>query len=334
MADQAVVIGIETYPGMNDLEGPCNDAVAFKNWLLRLDGGGLDPGNVDILLTRDFSPPIGVADAHPVLAELEELFRPLVIKAAQHKHTEGRLFIFVAGHGFADSQDMKSAALFTANAEILFLPHLAVIQYANYFRRHWAFDQVILIMDACRRTNELQQICEPPLPRVRAHPNAHKVKMFVGFGAGFNQVARERAFAGGKVHGIFTMALLDALEKANPNAIGRVNGSAVERYIHNNIDSFAGGASIKPPDFDVNQQKDVLFVKRGPFLVDVVFDIDAVHVNQVLIIAFGGVNEVYREAVAASPVTVRLSPGLYKARIAGTPAATNFEVPTDGNVTL
>lgn len=333
MADQALVIGIETYPGLNDLQGPCNDADAFVAWLIDPNGGGLEPANVAIQLSRNFPPPNNVTDAHPVLSELEILFRPLVIKAAQAQHTDGRLIIFVAGHGFADSQDMNSAALFTADAELLFPLHLAVIDYANFFRRTWAFDEVILIMDACRSTNALQQIGKPPLPRVTPHPNANKVKMFVGYGAGFNQVARERA-VNGTVRGIFTMALLDALKNANPNRQGRVNGTAVKRHIHNVIDSFAGNVSIAPPEINADEDRDVFFLARKASGIDVKFNVDAAHHNHELVIEFGGVDEVYRDNVVAIPVTVMLSPGLYKARIEGTTASTNFEVPSDVNVTF
>ncbi|MCZ6890438.1 MAG: caspase family protein [Gammaproteobacteria bacterium] len=336
MADHAVVIGIDTYPGFSDLQGPCNDADAFRAWLIDSNGGGLDPANVmprQPLWIREFPAPVGVADARPVLSELETLFRPLVTRAALRQHTDGRLFIFAAGHGFADSQDMNSAALFTANAELLFPLHLAVIDYANFFRRTWAFDEVILIMDACRSTNALQQISKPPLPRVNPHANAKKVKMFVGYGAGFDQVARERA-VNGTVRGIFTMALLDALKNANPNRQGRVNGTTVKRHIHNSINSFAGDVSIPPPEILADEDKDVFFLARPAPGIDVEFNVDAAHHNHELVIEFGGVDEVYRANVVATPVTVMLSPGLYKARIEGTTASTKFEVPSDVDVTL
>jgi len=334
MADQAIVIGIKTYPGLTNLIGPCHDALAFRDWLVKPDGGDLDPANIHVRLTTDFPQPTGVADAHPVLAELETLFRPLVEKAALRQHTEGRLFIFLAGHGFADSQDRRSAALFTAEAVSLLPPHCAVIEYADFFCRTWAFDEVILIMDACRTTNALHQIAKAPLPRVIPHPNASKVKLFIGFGAGFGQQTRERAVNGGTVRGIFTMALLDALENANPNQLGRVNGSAIKHHIHTVIDSFAAGVAISPPDITADEHQDVLFCSRQASLIDVEFSIDAAHLNRELVILFGGVNKVHRARVAASPVTVPLSPGLYKASIEGTQASTNFEVPTDVKVAL
>lgn len=326
MADHAVVIGIETYPGLSNLKGPCNDAIAFEKWLIDPAGGNLDSANIEKMLTRDYPPPHDVNDAHPVLSDLESLFRSLVINAAMNQHTDGRLFIFVAGHGFADSQDMDTAALFTANAEFLLPLHIAIIDYANFFRRTWAFDEIIVIMDACRNTNPLQEISKAQLPRVNSHANANKVKMFVGFGTGHNQVAREDIFDG-IMQGVFTMALLDALKNASPNRVGNVNGSAIKRYIHN--DSLNSPAEIK-----VDEDKDVVFVKRQASGINVEFNVAAINYNHELVIKFGGMKEVYRTVVNNSPVEVELPAGLYKVQIEGMPASTNFEVPNDVNITL
>lgn len=333
MADHAVIIGIDSYPGINDLEGPYNDAMAFEEWLVAPDGGGLDPANVAKKFSSDFPRPHSVDDAHPALSDLEALFRPMVKNAAKSIHTEGRLFIFVAGHGFADSQDMNSAALFTANAELLFPLHLALIDYANFFRRTWAFDEVIVIMDACRSTNALLEIRKAQLPRVNSHPNSNKVKMFIGFGTGHNQVARERN-VDGTVHGIFTMALLDALNNASSNRVGNVNGSSIKEHIHNSINSFSGDISISPPEIKIDEDREVFFVARKKSGVKIEFNIDVAHHNHDLVIEFGGVKEAYRANIDESPVMVELPPGLYKVQIEGVPISKNFEVPKDVSITL
>jgi len=333
MADHAVLIGIESYPGMKDLAGPCNDAQAIEEWLIDPVGGGLNPANVAKKLTSDFPPPSDVDDAHPMLSDLDILFRPLVEKAALKKHTKGRLFIFVAGHGFADAQDMSTAALFTANARFLFPLHLAIIDYVNFFRRTWAFDEIIVIMDVCRSTNAMQEISKAQLPIVNPHPNANKVKMFIGFATGHNQVARERAF-NGEVRGIFTVAMLDALRNANSNKFGKVTGKAIKRYVHNSIDVIAGDMQISPPEINVDEDKDVFFVARQASGVDVEFHINVTYFNHELVIKFGGVDEVYRADIIVSPLSVTLSPGLYKVQIEDFPVSINFEVPTNDSITL
>lgn len=334
MPDQAIVVGIEGYPGLNDLHGPCNDALAFRDWLLDPAGGGLDEANVHTCLSREFPPATDVTTAHPVVSDLELLFRPFVVQAATGQHSDGRIFIFVAGHGFADPQDMSSAALMAANAEFLSPVHLAVVEYARFLQRTWAADEIIFVMDACRTTNPLHAISPPVLPQVNPHANANLVKTFIGYGSGFNQVARERAVDGGEVRGIFTMAFLDALRHASPNADGRVDGSAVKRHVHNRIDHFAGAAAIFPPAIVVDAQREVCFGERAPAGTDVTFRLDAAHQGLELVVAFGGVQEVHRQPVAGVSLTLQLSPGLYKARIETTTASVIFEVPNSEQVIL
>jgi len=332
MNDQAVVIGISTYPGLRSLDGPCNDARKIRDWLERSDGGGLAPGSVRMLLTEDFPPPGGLHDAHPVVTELDNLFRPLVLNATQQKHIDGRLFIFVAGHGFADSYDIDSAALLAADAQPLFSPHLAVEKYADFLRRSYAFREIILLMDACRTTSPLQAISDPPLPRVPAHARADRVKYFRAYGASFNHVARERVFNGGIVHGIFTMALIDALETAQPNQVGRVNGSAIKRHIHNRIAAFAGSQDVGPADISADESRDVFFVHRASSLVNVEFKLKPEHDQRELIVAFGDLTQSEHFPIAGITLTVPLSPGLYKVSVEGTVESKLIEVPHDGIV--
>ncbi|MEM8885813.1 MAG: caspase family protein [Planctomycetota bacterium] len=332
MSDRAVVVGISAYPGLRSLQGPCHDARRFRDWLVRPDGGGLTPGAVRMLLTDDFPAPTGVDDAHPVVAELDDLFRPLVKEAALQNHVDGRLFIFVAGHGFADSDDIDSAALLAANAEALFPVHLAVEKYAEFFRRTYAFRELILVMDACRTTNPLHEIGSPPLPAVQPHPRASRVKYFRGYGASFNHVARERAFNGGTVQGIFTMAFLDALESARPNQAGRVNGTAIKRHIHNRIAAIAGDVAIAPPDIAADEDKDVFFVHRAQSGIDVAFTFPDAYVGHELVVEFGDRTLSGRFAIDGPALTVPLAPGLYKVYVDGTDASHLIEVPHDGAI--
>ena len=154
MADHGICIGINGYPGLTDLKGPCNDALAFENWLTDPNKGGLETDNVRTILSTNYGePPASIAEARPFLNDMEALFVDFVKAGAERKHEDGRLFIFVAGHGFADQQDADSAALYAANAQQVFATNLAVKKYVDFLRRQWVFDEIILIMDACRTTS-------------------------------------------------------------------------------------------------------------------------------------------------------------------------------------
>lgn len=330
MADHAIVIGIQVYPGLQNLQGPCNDAEAFRDWLLDPNGGGLDLDNIKMALTTEFDAPSGVDDAHPTTVDLEKLFREHVTAAARQQHVGERLFVFVAGHGFADSQDMQSAALFTANAEFFYPLHMAIMCYVDFLHRAWAFDELIVIMDSCRSTNPMYEVAKPALPRISPHANSSRVKRFIGFGAAFSKVAREREFEG-SYRGIFSTALLDALRNAKPNQLGRVTGTIVKKYIHNGIRKYAENVD---PEIDAREDKDVLFVRRAVSDIPVEFRVDVTRYGRDLVVLFGGRDEIHRITVSSSPLIVSLEPGLYVAKLEGTQQSVAFEVPVDEAVTI
>lgn len=333
------MIGIDAYPGLNDLQGPCNDAEAFKNWLLDPHKGGLKNGNVSDLLSKDLQPNSdNVADARPFQSELENLFYPYIESAALQKHEEGRLFIFVAGHGFANPDDMNSAALYAANARKLFAANLAVSSFTQFLRRQWVFDEIILVMDACRSTSMFQQMGAPPLPNLKAHANAHKVKMFLGYGAAFNQVTREKEMEG-VTRGVFTTAVLDALENAPANRNGRVTGSLVKNHVHNVIDGISGTDTATDLAIEADDKKDVFFVGREfqpdqeqiP-KSDVHFDVVDGFLDQNITIEDPTGSVVSQHSVTAKQFTLSLGQGFYRARVTALNFQQLIEVP--GDVTL
>ena len=343
MEDHGIVIGIERYPGISDLKGPCNDAERFHDWLVDPARGGVDPANVEMIRSTDFPEPTSVDDAHPVLSEISTLFRPHAEKAAQHEHTDGRLFIFAAGHGFADPQNMETSALYSAEASLLWSTHLAVNGYAQFLRRHYAFSEIILIVDSCRSTLPMQRVVDPPhLPELAPHPQARRAKFFRAF-AQFGEVARERPF-NGEVRGIFTEMILDALEKAEPNRLGRVTGSIVKEHVHNSIKRIAGNDDVEPPEIYAESNRDVLFLTRETQAADLaiveggvetIFATQDHHLGQTLLFETGTpARKVGRKTIAGSPMTLSIRPGIYKVIVEETRQSTLFEVPGNAIVSL
>lgn len=334
MADHGIIIGIDCYPGISNLEGSCNDADRFFNWLTDPAKGNVDAAKVQKVRSSDFPDPNSASDAHPVLSELSELFRPFAEAALKGEHHDGRLFLFVAGHGFADHQNPDSAALYAANASVAFPEHLAMKAWADFARLHWLFDEVVLISDACRNTLLFNRLVKPMLPEFPAHANASKVKLFQGYGTGFNQLAREREF-NGVTHGIFTESLMDALEMARPNHLGRVTGKVIKAHVHNVIASKAGDVEIDPPDIRVDEDKDVLFIERGaPPGRDTTFVTGPGHQGNTIVIEAWPDDEQARAVIEAEQTVLPLQPGLYRVRILETGDKTTFEVPGDAIVTL
>lgn len=326
--DHAIIVGIDTYPGLSTLGGPCKDARAFHDWLVDADCGAVPPYNIHMLLTTDFHPPAptGVNDVHPLEEEICRLFRPFITKGINQEIAGRRLYIYLAGHGFGDPSNIDAAALYAADAEPTYAAHIAGTSYAEWLRRNGVFDEIVLIMDCCRTIMQMWEIRPPLLPKSSNPGRVSKIKTVYAYAANWGHASRERKM-NGDVRGIFTVAFLNALRNASPNQFGRVTGQMIKDYIHNTIDQVAGDVKVGPPDIHVDSNRDIVFAERvaatsfharitlAPFT-----GIEA------LIIIDGARREVLKQAPAAEVIEADLAPGLYKAFIEKTERSHLFEI--------
>lgn len=326
--DHAIVVGINTYPGLSSLSGPCIDAQEFTGWLQAPGGGEVPANNIHTLLSTDFHPPEpnDVSDVHPVEEEVNSLFRPLVSRGLMEGRVGRRLYIYLAGHGFSDSADMGSAALYAANAEFTFAPHVAGTEYANWFRRNGVFDEIVLIMDCCRTTTPMQSIRPPPLQNTGNPSMAARVRIFYAYGTSWGAVARERPF-NGSVRGIFTTALLKAIQNAPPNEKGKVTGQILKNLTHNIFDELAAGTETAPPEIRMDSNRDITFLERkdAPDL-NVRVTLVPHTGNEEILVSDGAGVKVKQLACPVSLVRLGLETGLYKVQVVGTDRSKLIEV--------
>lgn len=330
--DFAIVVGIKTYPGLRSLEGPCFDADAFIEWLKRSpDGGAVPDAHIYRCLTTHYHPPgpEDAAHAHPFVDDIDALFREFVVRGSQGVRIGRRLYLFFAGHGFADSRDMNTAAVYAANAEVLFPKHVAGTAYAEWFRRNGVFEEVVLIMDCCRSTSPIQSYSPPMLPNVSRPSQAARVRKFYAYATQWSADARERPIQG-KVRGIFTTALLEALQYAPPNQLGRVTGRAVKNYIHNTVHKIAEDPALPPPEIDLDEDRDIVWIEREAVRYLVRIHLRPFEGTETLLIQAGYPPQTIERMQARSDeVAVRLVPGIYKTLVEDSTRATLFEVIED-----
>lgn len=328
--DYAVVIGIRTYPAMRSLQGPCLDAEAFQEWLVDPDKGNVLPANVRMLTTEDFNNPD--TTNHPFADEVHRLFEDFVEEGYLH-HKSGppfgrRLYIYMAGHGFSEPGQMTQAALFTANAKASFAFNIAATTYAEWFRFNGVFDEIVLVMDCCRTTSLVSQITSPPLPKTTGSTRRANVRYFHAYAVSDGEAARERP-SNGETRGIFTMALIEALDKATGDASGRLRGTDVSDYVHTLI------GDIQTPDFEVKRNLDVVLLEnRQPGLIKVGLRLDPFDGGETVVIQDGALEEAAHVVASSAEFEVQLKAGLYKAILDGTDRAIRFEVPSEELVVL
>ena len=294
--DWAVVVGIRLYPGLGNLDGSENDANDFHDWLVSANGGAVPAEQVALILSSQF-PAAGVAThAEPTSLRVQQAFEDLqdVAEAngeAGKGHRVGRrLYIYLSGHGCAPR--FGDAALLTANATRMRVGyHILGKLYADWFLRSNFFDEAVLFMDCCRESYPQATPNIPPYMDMTGPDAVDKAKKFYGFGTKWSRLSRERLMPDGRMHGVFTWALLKGLQgEACDPANGQVTATTLGDYLYNNMKAFLKAEDLKDPD-----------VPKEP---DLEYNNDP---NRVLVFA--------TVPVPLYPVTIGLPPGMSGKRV-------------------
>ncbi|MCQ4163889.1 caspase family protein [Tahibacter harae] len=263
MADQAIVIGIGSYPNFgadgsspNDLAGAVQDAEDVADWLVKV-------GQADVTLitsTGVNGAPWAVTNLHtarPVVSDVDAAFIPYVKSAAPK--VANRLYVYAAGHGLAP--DPRSRCLILADAAgVRWVPNLEVPAWIDWFANQTHFDELVLWMDCCgtqaleynrTRPAGLANTAERPPPPAR---------VFTAFASGYGRKAYEGAVGpGGAVRGLFTRRLLNGLNGAAANLQGEVRSGSLANFLRNGaLDGAAGESQFAM----VPQEDDMLFAIR------------------------------------------------------------------------
>ncbi|MDO3639948.1 caspase family protein, partial [Mycolicibacterium arseniciresistens] len=227
MRDLAVVVGISRYPQLAadgaapDLDGPHNDALAVKNWLVDPDGGGLAEDDVRLIRSAD---PVDTHDPQPAAAQVE---RALKWVEEQTRDTSGRrLYLYFSGHGFAPR--LEEGALFAANASQMSPEHVFAHGWMQWFRTAQRFREVVLWMDCCMNFSQSIPVNDVPL-RTRIGTGS-AVPAFLGLAAQ-TKSALEHRMDDGQVHGVFTWTLLRGLQGGAADERGRVTGYSLRNFL-------------------------------------------------------------------------------------------------------
>lgn len=260
--DWAVVVGIDTYydsGSLGALLGPENDAQEFYQWVVSPTGGDVPEGQAKLILSSQYKskqPFASPADAMPTAAAIKLAFDHLQSIAEENDDkgiglTVGdRLYIFMAGHGFAPSVRDELTALLTAEASVTSsqLTHVIGSYMADWFWRAAYFKQIFLFMDCCRTILPCTHLFEPY--RIRRGPNFDQGVRFYANGARPGHESREWTPPGGKCHGVFTMTLMNGLRGAayDPRDPKHITAESLRDYLYNDLKNFMVPGDREKPD--------------------------------------------------------------------------------------
>jgi len=233
------VVGINHYPGISDLQGPVQDAAAFRAWLLDPAGGGLPEQNVTYVEPSPGGDSVQVGDARPTRSDLvSALFdtndhATAAVGDDPEKFARSRLYLFMAGHGIAPSGG--DAALLPANARRgLFGENLEVTKCRNWYTECGVVGELVIFCDFCRNRINLAE--SGPLGFTKCASSKGKVETFTGYATAYDRPAYEQVeenVPADERRGFFSRALIEGLNGAG--AAGEVTSATLEAYVRQRV---------------------------------------------------------------------------------------------------
>jgi len=262
--DWAVVVGINAYPAFTSLKGPTKDATEFAQWLLSDRGACVPDDQLMLIRSPDYEGTPKLTRVRPKLQAVKEVFIKLARKASTREFYRlgRRLYIFLAGHGILPTHtvtpDYDETALLMANADEMTLgEHIGGHAYAEWFRAHGVFDEVILFIDCCRDRKDNVALISHPFPSLK--PQRDPARRFYAAATKLDSKAWERSFGSDK-RGVFSFALLNALRNATLcDKRGYLTGDVLAKYLYANIPDLKEG---QEPEIEYSAAKDISFIKR------------------------------------------------------------------------
>jgi uncharacterized caspase-like protein len=363
--DRAIVVGIKVYPAFDvsedqRLDGPENDANAFYDWLISPTGGNVpavnpnDPNDKTAVLIRssDFNPPFASVDAAaPTMQEfLREVERLQDISTANIKAQKGprvgrRLYLYLSGHGFSPRSGQTALLGANATPQRVGPPYHILGEYtARWFQNAGCFEEIVLFMDCCREQSFAPALNEAFGP-VDAGKDADQVRFLYGFASEEKRLTREHQMPDGKVHGVFTWTLLQALSGPTPKAAspnGQITAASLMSYMYNNMRHFltdddTSNGDVSPEPFMGCDEKYrdtfVLAAAQAPqFLV--MINLPPGSKGRTVQILDNGFQIVKSTKANGLIWQVNLNRGLYLVQILGTAAQQQVEVAGVGEVNV
>lgn len=233
------VVGINSYPGLTDLQGPVADAAAFREWLVDPDHGGLPVENVYQVSGTPAGVQVRAGDARPTRSDIVSALYDVNEQVRQaigddpERYERSRLYVFLAGHGIAPG---KGAALLPANARRgLFGENLEVGRFRDWYEDCGLVRELVVFCDFCRNRIALAEA--GPLGFTRCGSSRGQVETFVGYAAAYDRVAyeeHEETIPADQRRGYFSRALLEALSGAGAGG-AEITSDTVASYVRQRV---------------------------------------------------------------------------------------------------
>lgn len=318
-----LVVGINRYPAISDLNSPLKDAQAFYEWMV--GPGGVPATNVERVEIAAETPFPSAYDARPTRTEVNGALRKLnaavkdAVKTRPLDWENTRLYIYVSGHGIAP--DGAEAALLMANAgPDAWGENIPCAAYVRRYEKCQYFREVVLFADCCR----LRQAAEFSGPPFDTQSAKGRVDTFLGFATQLGDGASPD-----EARSYFTQALLEGLRgSAADPATGEINTFTLAKYTTERVKALTALKRYpQAPKMLIDPEKPIVFgtvAQSGPRGRSVTIQFPAGFAGPVKLLDSGLANEQSWDAAQGSWL-LRLKDGLYEVRPAGAADGAAFQ---------
>ena len=332
--DYAILIGIASYPKLGNggnplnLSGPANDVDAIAQWLR--DSGQVPDDNISIVKSSDNTGMPNVDGLVQEVYRLDDLAQQNSA-AGKGRQVGRRLYIYMSGHGFSPSQ--LEGCLYAANATTRAGNNVNATNWLSWLQDSGYFREFVLWMDCCM--NRVMSFPPGDLQLVSTVSPMPAGPTFVAFAAQRPLKAVEAPIPedNGKVHGLFTWALLEGLRGAAVDSNGRVTGRSLADWIRNAQSSLMQSADKKDPGVSVEpwiikEDSDLIFARGIPplnYRVELTFPATAIGKTPRL---WSGIPPRSEDlpVISAQSQVLDLVPGLYLVDVPESGLRQGFEV--------
>ncbi len=252
--DFAIVIGINHYPQIQPLlQSAEDDALRFAGWLADPEGGGLDPANIHILTGKKFveankvAGPIGF---QPHKFTVDDELQAMHVD--QGKRIGRRLYFYFSGHGAGVDSDDVAMLLANAAEDRMATCHIGLRGYRNWFHNAAPFDELVFILDCCRKRAEIENTLPPVFPKVRDDSRFQKVKPMTVLAALDGEDSFEgaeaavSAAASVRRQGILTKALMEGLgQRKAADSTGAITAVSLAEWLERHVPELAKALGVE-----------------------------------------------------------------------------------------
>ena len=248
-----VVVGINEYPAISNLNHARQDAADFCDWMVA--DAGVPARNVTLIVADELKPGTAREDAEPVAKHVwDALFRNLaeirgIVDQNPAAWADSRLYFFFSGHGIAPTARDASGLAADAGPDH-YGNSFSIKALLEWLLESQDFGQLVMIADCCRNKPPSGTRPGPP-PWTPRKNHRGEVRLAEFYATIYGDPAREPrpdVDPDGQ-RGYFTKAILDGLRGKAPIGPNRsITTTGLGTYARQRVIKDTKGKQVPPAD--------------------------------------------------------------------------------------